>query len=141
MAKEEKEKEMQSKYLQLQVLDNQIKQVQQQIQKLDAQLTELETINLSLGDLKDIKEGTEILVPVATGIFFKANIKDTKNLLVNVGSNVSVKKTADDAIGMLNEQVKEIATYKEQITGQLDVLIDKATAIQKEFLKLSGQNV
>lgn len=141
MTKEKKEKELQSKYLQLQVLDGQIKQVQQQIQKLDAQLTELEAISLSLKDLKDVKEGTEILVPVATGIFFKAGVKDVKNLLINVGSNVSVKKSVDEAVGMLNEQVKEIAGYKEQITGQLDVLIDKAASIQKEFLKMSGQNV
>ena len=50
----------------------------------------------ALDDLKTTKTGTEILVPMASGIFIKAELKDNKELAINVGADTVVKKNIEE---------------------------------------------
>ncbi|MBW2999678.1 prefoldin subunit alpha [Candidatus Woesearchaeota archaeon] len=125
--------EIQNKYLELQMIGQQIKQVQQQIQALDNRLMELNVVEQSLDDLGEVKTGTEILVPISSGIFAKAELKDNKDLMVNVGANTVVKKTIPKTKDMLTEQTTEINKYKEQMLMQVNQLIEHAKALEKEI--------
>jgi prefoldin alpha subunit len=125
--------EIQNKYLELQMIGQQIKQVQQQIQALDNRLMELNIVEQSLDDLGEVKTGTEILVPISSGIFAKAELKDNKDLMVNVGANTVVKKTIPKTKDMLTEQTTEINKYKEQMLMQVNQMIEHAKALEKEI--------
>src|SRR3989344_3582038 len=76
----DEKKELQKKYVELQMIDAQINQIQKQIQMLDSQLMELEMINVSLDDFGNISAGTEILTSLAPGIYTKAELKDNDEL-------------------------------------------------------------
>src|SRR3989338_2449099 len=88
----DKQKEMQEKYIELQLLDQQIKQMQKQIQLVEQQVMELSSVKQSLDEIKNIEKGTEVLAPLSSGIFAKAEIKDIDKLLVNVGADVVIEK-------------------------------------------------
>jgi len=81
---EEKEKKLQKFYTQFQLLEQHIKQTQQQVATINSQLVDLVSTTKSLDDLKNVKSGTEILVPVSSGVYVKGEIKDNENLIVNV---------------------------------------------------------
>ena len=89
---EENQKELQKMYLELQLLDEQMKQIQKQITMLDEQLVELNNTIQALDDFNKTSVGSNILVPLSPGVFANAELKDNKELLVNVGSNIVVKK-------------------------------------------------
>ncbi len=133
MVEKEKERMLQERYMELQMIVSQIKQIQQHIEKMEAQLAELKSVGEALDDLKDVKKGTEILVPVSNGIFVKADIKESDRLIINVGSNVAVEKSNTETKEMIGAQVVEIEKYKDHLTMQLQEFERNAVEIEKEL--------
>ena len=136
MNKLAKEQELQQKYMHLQVLEQQIKQLQNQLQQTEQQTMELMITLQALDDIKQIEEGTEILVPLASGIFAKAEIMDNNELMLNVGAGTAVKKDIESTKKMLEKQMEEIRNVQVQFTDTLQGLEQKAQGIQQELTKL-----
>ncbi len=75
---------------------------------------------MSLAEIEDIKEALnnleemdgEVLVPLANGIFVKAQVQNKKEVLINVGYNTVVKKTLEDALKLVQKQEEEIIKSK-----------------------------
>ncbi|PIO06712.1 prefoldin subunit alpha [Candidatus Woesearchaeota archaeon CG08_land_8_20_14_0_20_43_7] len=126
-------KDLQTRYAELQMIGQQLQQLQKQMQAVDSQLNEL-TFNIqSLTEFKNLKVGSEILVPVSNGIFAKAELKDTEKLLTNIGADTVVQKTVDETIDMLKIQIIEIERYKVQLTNVIGQLQEQGTMLQKEI--------
>ncbi len=121
------------KYMELQMLGQKMQQMQEQLQQLEAQVEGVDDTNQSLDELSTVKDGTEILVPVANGIFVKAHIQSTKELLVNVGSHVNVAKGIPDVKRLLVTQSEELRKVQQQLAVQLKELTDIAQTTEKEL--------
>lgn len=130
------EKELQQKYVEFQVVTAQIKQLQKAVQLLEEQSFEISSVSEGLEDIKKMRKGAEMLVPIAGGIFIKGELKENSELIVNVGSNVAVAKTAEDTKKLLEERTKEISSEKEELVLQLQGLIQMAQNYQDEIEKL-----
>ena len=127
------QEKMQEKYLQMHMIDQQMKQLQQNMAAFEKQVEDMALVEESLRDLKNVKEGSEILVPLSSGIFVKAKIGDTNEYLVNVGSSVSVKKKGEDVIALIHEQQVEIQKIILEAAGQLEALARQAQDLQEEI--------
>jgi len=139
---EEKEKKLQKLYMQFQVLEQHIKQMQQQAAALNAQLLDLISTTHSLDELKNVKPGTEILVPISSGIYAKGEIKDNSHLIVNVGANITVSKNLDDTRKIVETQAEEMKELQKQALEELQILTNQAAIIEKEMNNLaSDKNV
>ena len=128
--------EIKEKYMELQMMNQQMKQMQKQIEMIEAQKMELLALNQSLEDLKNVKEGTETLTPVGSGIFVKANIQNPKDLIVNVGANVAVKKEISEAKKLVEKQVKEVNKVHHQAMNEMQSQAVKASSLEKQINKL-----
>src|SRR3989338_1918032 len=102
------EKNNEEKYMQLQMLQQQAEQITDYVEKLQMQQKELETSIEALTELQKTKVNTEILAPIANGVFLKAELKDNQNLVVNVGAEVTVEKTIAEVLRLLEEQKGKI---------------------------------
>src|SRR3989344_6152871 len=103
------EKKIEDQYMQLQMLQQQAEQITEYVEKLQMQQKELDTSIEALTELQKTTVNTEMLAPVANGIFLKAELKDNQNLVVNVGADVSTEKTIPEVIQLLEEQKEKIA--------------------------------
>ncbi len=137
MEKTLNEKALQAKYMEMQMLDQQIRHLSQQLQALDVQTMELRAVVGSLDELAEVREGTEILVPISGGIFVKAEIKNTKNLFVNVGSSTNVKKSVPDTKKLIEDQIVEMQNHREDVLKHVEELTGKAMEIEHELMELS----
>ena len=126
-------KDVQSKYIELQMLDQQIKQAQKQIELVESQVTELEAINQSLQEFSGTSAGTEILIPLSGGVFAKAELKDNKELIVNAGAGVCVKKSVEEAQKMLEESIEELQSASREIIEALQRMAEQSQALEKEL--------
>lgn len=133
---EDKQEELRQKYVELQMIGEQMKQLQQQSQMLDEQFVELNVTLQGLDELHNIKKDKEILVPIATGIFTKAELKGG-DLIVNVGSNVLVKKDVKTTIDMTRERVKTVEQYQAQTMENLTQMALRAQQLEVDLSKLS----
>jgi prefoldin alpha subunit len=133
---ESKKQELSQKYMELQMLDSQIKQIQAQAQAFEAQVIEVEKISQSLDELGNVKPGTEIFVPVAQGIFAKAELKESKDLIVAVGGASAVSKPISGIKEMLTNQIAEIRKFQQEMAKQLEKLAFEADNVEHSLTHL-----
>ena len=135
----EQEEKVQKLYIEFQLLNQQIQQLEKQNEALNNNLMELVMTSQSLDDLKDIKEKTEILVPVSAGIHAKAEIKDSKSFIVNVGANVALVKDLKSTKEIIKNQIVEIRELQESLAGQLQERVAKASSMEQEISQIASE--
>ncbi len=136
MAKEtskEKLEALQQSYMHLQVLDQQMKQVQENLSQLDKQKINLLQVQQSLDALKKVKIDSETLIPLSAGIFALAELKNNKALLVNVGGNIIAEKTVEEAGEMVSQQIQEINNLEKEMETQLRKLAEEAVLTETKI--------
>jgi len=134
---EENQKELQKMYLELQFLDEQMKQIQKQITMLDEQLIELNNTIQALDDFNKTAVGSNILVPLSPEIFANAGLKDNKELLVNVGSNIVVKKSVEETKELLKKRLEIIKQYRDMILDEMQKINLQAVNLEQEINKIT----
>ncbi len=123
----------QKKVLEFYSLNQKIKQIQEQLELLNHQITELFVLEESI---KDVEKGKkEVFMPLGGGVFINAEIKDTEKLLVNVGGGVFVKKGLKESNVLVREQQEEIRQAMERLDVELKSGIKELKLLQKEISK------
>ncbi len=134
----EKEQKLQKLYLEFQMLNQQIKQLEKQSAALNNHLMELMVTSQSLDDMKKTDEKTEILVPLSSGIYAKAELKDNKSFIVNVGANTALVKDTNSTKKMIEDQIDEIKKLQENLVNQLQAQTVKASSLEQEINKIAS---
>jgi len=134
----EKQEKLQKLYVEFQVLNNSIKQLEKQNEALETQLMELMVTNQSLDDMKKVESGTEILVPISSGIYAKAELKDTNSFTVNVGSNIVLNKDLNSTKKIIENQIDEIKKLQENFVKELQSNTSKAGLLEKEITEIAS---
>ena len=120
-------------FMKMQMLGQEAEKIEQQVQMIDQQNMELMAVRESIAAMKENKN-KEILANLGKGIFVKADIKD-ENLFVNVGKDVLVKKTADETLKIIDEQLAKLTAGKEQFIGRISELQEEMQALLMEAQK------
>ncbi len=125
------EENWKEKLMEFQMLQQQAEQIAEHIQMLQQKQAELDISINAVKELGSTEAGTEVLAPIANGIFFKADLKDNQKLIVNVGSDTTVEKTVDEVVGLLEKQqekmkekVAEAEQVMEQVHGKLTAIYE-----------------
>src|SRR3989338_1173287 len=135
----DKEKQAQEMYMEYQVLDQRIKQLQKQLELIMQQIMEANSTSRSLEEFKGLKEGTEILVPLTSGIFAKASLKDPSELLVNVGAGTVVAKDISSAKKLISSQVEEMQKVQQKMSDDLEKMMENAGQLETELQKMVSE--
>jgi prefoldin alpha subunit len=134
--KENKEKKAQELYMQLNMTNQQMQEFQKQTQGLEETIQEVTESMRSLDELGKSEKDKEILVPLVSGIFVKAELKDIKEFIVNIGAGVAVAKSLEEVKGLLNKQIVELQKTQDKMMGELQQLVVKAKTLEKELKSL-----
>lgn len=126
------EKQIEDKYMQLQLLQQQVEQITEYVEQLQVQDRELDISLEALTELQKTTVNTEILAPIANGIFFKAELKDNQKLTINVGSEVAVEKTIPEVIKLLEEQKEKITENIAEAETVLQQLHEQGRRLYQE---------
>jgi len=133
------EEEIRQKYLELQMGAEQMKQMQTQLQTVEAKSQELHANIESFDELKGQKD-TGILTPIAEGIFLKAELKSDSHVIVNVGAGVCVKKTIEGAKKMLRERHLELENYSKEIISEVEKLAAGMKGLEEQLGSMIKQD-
>lgn len=128
--------QLQRKYMEFQIIGQQVGKIREQLQQLDQQLVELDHVRESLEELKGVQEGAELYVPMSSGIFLRAKAGDTGKVVLNVGSSVAVEKTVPEAQQLISDQMEQAEKVREQMLANLSKFLEKAKELQAELEKL-----
>ncbi len=112
-------KNQQELMLKLSMFEQQIRQLQEQLQAVEQGIVELTSLNFGLDELKDAT-GKEVLSPIGRGIFVKTKLV-SKELTVDVGGKIFVKKSVSETKKVIENQIKKL----NEIKGDLDKNLEK----------------
>ena len=130
------EKQVQQKYLEFQIIEQQMKEYQQELMTLQAQSNELTNLEESLKEIEKSKDKNEILTALSSGIFIKTELKNSKEVLMNVGSNVVVPKTIAETIEIVKDQALKIQAIAHKLEQDLQLFAQHASSLQQELQEL-----
>ena len=128
--------ELQRKYMEFQIIGQQVGKIREQLQQIDQQLVELDNVRESLEELKEVREGADLYVPMSSGIFLRAKAGDTGKVVLNVGASVAVEKTVAEAQQLISDQMEQAGNVREQMLANLNKFLEKAKELQAELEKL-----
>jgi prefoldin alpha subunit len=99
--------------------------LQQRLAVLQSAIADLTVAKESIAGLKEVEEGAPILVPTGGGTFVNANLGDLSKILVNIGADVSIDMSLDEA--------------QEDIAGRLDEVQKASQAVQQQLGEILTQ--
>lgn len=129
-------KEVQEKYLELQLLQRQLQAVHQQIEALETQANEMGIVHAVLDDFSRAKKGNDMFVTLTPGLFVKAKLEENENVVLNVGSGAMVQKSIPQAKELVANQGTELRKLQEELAEQMKSLQERAEKTQEELRKL-----
>ncbi len=119
---------------QLSMLEQQLQQLQQQLQAVDRGITELESLNLGLDEIRGSKD-KEIFAQVGRGIYVKAKII-SEDLTVNIGDNNFVSKNVPETKELIVEQIKKLKDVEAELEKNIETTNNEFMVVVQEYQKL-----
>ena len=115
-----------------------VEALSRQVQVLRVSLEEVTMSADALKAFKNAKEGDDIMVPVGASSFITVKVTSNRNVVVGIGSNISVEKDIDDAIGYMDANNAEIAEALKKSAETLNeaqqALTTISNAVQQEYV-------
>ena len=90
----------------------------------------------NLEDIQKTKTGEKIFVPLGSGLFIESQLKDNKEVLINIGSDVLIKKDISEARVFIKEQIDQIESTIIIIDKTLQKLVLEGQKLQSELKEL-----
>ena len=131
------QKDLQQKYVELQMLNQQIKQVHEQFMFLQQQLNELTNLELSVNNMKDSKKDAEMFSSLGPGIFLSSKLSNSTSVIVNIGAGILVEKSLPDALALIKSQTKNVQESLEAIKEQLNTAVNYSQKLESEMNELA----
>ena len=132
MAENNNEQKLQEKYMEFQMLQQQMEQVSKYLEELDGKVHEFMQTRTNLKKMAEMPL-SEAFVSLAPGIFAQAEMKENQKFIVNVGANVLVEKSVPQISEMLDRQIKEISQVQIQMDQNLQSLNTRINELVKEL--------
>jgi prefoldin alpha subunit len=94
-------------------------------------ITEAHLASEAIQELSSTKQ-EESLVPIGIGIYLKVTVPQVRNLLVNVGSGVSIEKSKENAKNYVELKIKEFDLAFKQLQSQKEQIAIRMNQLQNE---------
>lgn len=125
-----------------------LQQLTQQLQAIQAQLQELNTeqealratsqeLDGAVDALERIESGSTVQVPLGGETYVRAEIQDIDEVLVAVGAGFSAERSRDGAVETLKERQSNVEERIEDITEHIAELEQLATEIEQQAQQLA----
>lgn len=133
---EEMEHEAQMKYLQLQLIKQQLMTFMEEKKIIDEKAEEIKQTIQTLNSMNGVAKNSQMWTPLGSGTFAKSEIKDTEKVLIGVGAGAAVLQERGSAARVLEDRKKDLEKLSTEIISNVYQLSEKAESIENDLNKL-----
>lgn len=119
--------------LQLQVLEQEANHYGEQLRLIGQQINEMGILKNDVKKI-EINQNQELFAGIGKGIYIKGKLVKS-DLLIEVGSNVFVPKTAKEVENIIEEQIKKLKEAEKEIGVKIESINRQLTGIINELHK------
>ncbi len=129
------EQKVQEKLAALQYLQSEAEVLQRRIVELELLENEYRKTLETLEFFESIDSDVEALMNLGGGVFAYVDVKNSKKMLVDIGSGVVVEREVKEAIEFVKNRIKKIEENSKNLTAMLQQVLAQAAKIQEELSK------
>jgi prefoldin alpha subunit len=118
---------------QYQQIQQQMEEIQEYLEQVDQSRENVESSIEAIQDLENVEEGDEILAPIGRGAFVTAEIKDTDNVVTNIGGDTYQKRENEEAADALGKEKEKLNETKEELQSNLQELQQQMQQMQMQM--------
>ncbi len=130
-------KELQTKYVQLQMVKQQAAAFIEEKNLIDEKVGELAASIGALNGLKGVKKGDGAWSSLGAGVFVNSELQDTERVLIGVGAGVVLKKSRDEAVSILESRLSELTELDRKIVAEINSLSGQMESLESDVQKLA----
>ena len=134
----EQQAEVQSLLLRLRQYQAQAEGSSQELLFVRQAIGEHEKAIETIKQLKKMKAGDELIVPVGANSSVYVTLSNTDKVIVRIGGGVSAEKDPDSSIEYLTEKRGELENSQREITGVLQKIEQEAQKLQVRLQELAS---
>ncbi len=111
------------------------------VKQRDLVASSINEISLTISALEEIKkldEGKEMLIPLGSGAFIAASLKDNKKMLLDLSAESFSKKTIAEGLASLKSRNEELQKAMESLNNELGGMEKQINDLAYEIEKLSA---
>ncbi len=127
------EKNFQTKLIQLEYLNQQIRGMQMHLNEVTKAVDELSILKVGLKNLKTSKKGDDLLIPLGASSYVKANLNESGKVIVSVGAGVFVEKPINEAVPIVSKQIEELKKQEETVFQNITMLSQESEKLSFEI--------
>lgn len=121
----------------LQLLEGVAEGLRSRIGLVNAAISEFHAATSTMEGLKQAATGTTILIPIGGGSFVKAKVTDYERLILDVGANVTLEKSFDEAREDLETRIRELEKSRANLQAQLQETESNLNKMRNQVRELS----
>ncbi|MBU3957799.1 MAG: prefoldin subunit alpha [Nanoarchaeota archaeon] len=129
---EEIEEDLQRRSMQFRILQANMQIIHERRRALSMRLREFEETKQTISDMKGVKSGSEVLMPIGSGNFVSGKVSDAEKVLVGVGGGIAIKKSPEDALKFLDERAAEAKSAMQELGMQFAQMESELRMLQSE---------
>ncbi len=132
-------KELEKKYIQLQMLKQQLSAFVEEKNLLNEKVSELVVTIDALNKLGNIKQGDEMWSSLGSSAFVRSDIKDIEKVLIGIGAGIVVKEEKGKAAEILHGRLSELSKLDSEMMAEINKLGSMIAELEPEVQKLAEE--
>ncbi|MFO7794493.1 MAG: prefoldin subunit alpha [Candidatus Nanohaloarchaea archaeon] len=124
---------------QLQQLQQQMQEIQEYLETLEETQEEVSRSREAVKNIEDAEPGTEILAPLGSGAYVVAEIKETNEVISEVGGDTFEKRSNDEAAKVFKKQEELIEETSDDLEGRLQQMQQQMQQLQQQAQQQQNQ--
>ncbi|MBI4896025.1 MAG: prefoldin subunit alpha [Candidatus Aenigmarchaeota archaeon] len=130
------EEEIQKKYTEFQMLQQQFASFAENKSMVDQRIAEIMLTIDALQKLESTTAQSDTLMPLGSGVFVSGTVEDTKMVLVDVGARVYAKKSIADAVAVLDARKQELQQVEQELQTEMQHITTQAMTVEATLKKM-----
>uniref|UniRef100_A0A7J2TJN2 Prefoldin subunit alpha n=1 Tax=Archaeoglobus fulgidus TaxID=2234 RepID=A0A7J2TJN2_ARCFL len=130
---------LEEKVAELQQLQKEFELLQRKMLELEILANEYRRAISTLEFLKSPEGVVNALISLGGGVFGYVDLKETKKVLVNIGSGIVVEKDTEKALEFIKKKLEEVDKASSEVANAMRNVALQASKIQREIAEMSKQ--
>ena len=131
-----KEEEITRNLTMIEYYKEQLNSIDMQAQYLQVAITDFHKAKITVEQLHNAADKSEILIPIGGGAFLNGILTDHSKVLVDIGAGLVTEKTVDDAVKKIEERIKILRENQEKLISMAQKLENDATELSQKTQKM-----
>ena len=127
--------DLQKKIMEFQILDQNLKTLQERAEMFNQKLEDLQMSRAALEELGKTKPD-KALIPLGSGNFAYGSIDNCDDVIYGIGSGVAIKGKKERAIENMDKRIKEIENSLNDMIKQITIFVSQIEKTQRDIESL-----